>query len=199
MKMQKRFITFEGGEGSGKSTQSRMLYESLKAKGLRVLLTREPGGTDVGESIRAILLTKDLGANTEILLNMASRAYHIETVIKPKLQEGFIVICDRFVDSTACYQGYATGQEIKKIYDLHNMMFDILPDITFLINTDPKEAVKRIEIRGEKSRFDEKSLEFHNKIYEGFNHIANLFENRIIRINGSKDPTLIQQDIISYL
>jgi len=174
-----KFITFEGGEGCGKSTQSKMLYEYLLAKNIPVDLTREIGGTEAGEEMRNILVHQDLLPMSELLQVMAARYEHIHKRIIPLLEKGITVICDRFIDSTACYQGQYTGIDL--VYNIHkSFMSNLLPDITFLIEVKPETAIKRAFLRGDNNKFEQKNLIFHQKIYDGFKIIATKFPDRIM-------------------
>ena len=129
-----KFISFEGGEGCGKSTQCKMLYDYLQSCNIKVVLTREIGGTDSAEAIRDIVVNRELLPMSELMLVMAARYEHIQKLILPKLQEGYIVICDRFVDSTACYQGIDQGIGIEKVYMLYReLMLNLMPDVTFFM------------------------------------------------------------------
>ncbi|MFU7501333.1 MULTISPECIES: dTMP kinase [unclassified Candidatus Tisiphia] len=186
-----KFITFEGGEGCGKSTQSNMLYQYLLSQNIPVDLTREVGGTISAEKMRDILVNQDLLPMSELLQIMAARYEHIHKKIIPKLNSGISVICDRFVDSTACYQGQDIGIDL--VYDLHkSLISDVMPDITFFIDIDPNIALPRALVRGNNNKFESKNIEFHQKVYDGFQYISAKFPNRIVKINAS---TLSVQEI----
>lgn len=193
------FITFEGGEGSGKTTQCRMLYEYLLSRNQEVILTKEIGGTPEAEKIRDLILNSDLLPMSELLLVMAARYEHIHNVILPALARGSSVICDRFVDSTACYQGQVMGLDL--VYKLHKeLMSNILPNITFFIDLPPKIAMPRALARGGNNKFEDKSSTFHQKAYEGFQHIAQIFSNRIVTIEAiNLAPEAIHSVIITKL
>ena len=186
-----KFISFEGGEGCGKSTQSKMLYDALTAKNIDVLLTREVGGTKEAEKIRDILLYSDLLGMSEVMLVMAARFEHLNRLIIPALKSGVWVICDRFVDSTAAYQGKNSDIGIDKIYELHNEFIGaIMPDMTFFIDLTPAAALERAKNRGSNNKFEDKDLAFHDSVYEGFSQISKKFKNRIVRVEAqdlSKD------------
>lgn len=170
------FITFEGPDGSGKSTQAHFLAQNLQEEGYSVLLTREPGGTALGEAVRGILLGKDLQMSneTEALLYAAARAQHVEEKIKPALEQGKIVICDRFVDSSLAYQGYGLGlplEELKKINSFAAR--GLRPNLTFLLDLEPERGLARARIeRGQMDRIEERALEFHSKVRHGFLDLA---------------------------
>ncbi|MGC0372478.1 MAG: hypothetical protein DGJ47_001192, partial [Rickettsiaceae bacterium] len=147
-----KFITFEGGEGCGKSTQSKMLVDALKNKGLDVLHTREIGGTPLAEKIRDLIMQEDFLSKSELFLIMAARCEHLNNVIIPALKKGIWVICDRFIDSTAAYQTINSDLTKGDIYNLHQIMApsstQILPDLTFFLDISPKEGMKRALSRG---------------------------------------------------
>jgi dTMP kinase len=137
-----KFITFEGGEGSGKTTQSKLLFEYLKSQNIKCIWTREIGGTEIAEKIRDIILHNEIHIMTELLLVMAARKEHIENVILPALLGGVTVVCDRFIDSTLCYQGQSLG--IAKVLGLHKEVFgDFFPDLTFFIDVPVEEGLRR--------------------------------------------------------
>lgn len=182
-----KFITFEGSEGCGKSTQSRLLLDYLHSKGLLVQLYREPGGVPVSEKIRALLLDKEhmtMNKECETLLYMAARAQVVEEAILPALQEGTILLCDRFLDSTLAYQGYGCGVPGDIISRLGAFAAKGLePDVTFLLDIDVEEGLRR---RGaERDRIELRSLEYHNKVRAGYLAIAKNNPERIVVIDGS--------------
>ncbi|WP_342270526.1 dTMP kinase [Rickettsia endosymbiont of Orchestes rusci] len=195
------FITFEGGEGIGKSTQCQMLYEYLKSQNIPVILTREVGGTAVAEKMREILVHEELLPMSELLQAMAARYDHMVRKIIPALQEGYIVICDRFIDSTACYQGLELENGIDVVYNLHKtLMPPLMPDITFFIDVEPEIAIKRIKSRGRKTKFDTKGLDFYKENYNCFKELSNRFPERIITIDASYlDTQTIHEMIINNL
>lgn len=197
-----QFISFEGIEGCGKSTQAKKLYEYFLSKQIDCLLTREPGGSLAGEKIRGILLDEEidkLSAKSELLLNFAARIEHVEKVIKPALKGGKIVICDRFVDSTFAYQGSAMGiafEEIEKIQKI--AIGEFIPDITFLINVSVDEAFARISSRGNNNRYEKLGNEFHQKVYEGFFELAKK-NSRINIVDGTQDQQQVFQKILNII
>ena len=197
-----QFISFEGIEGCGKSTQAKKLYEYFLSKQIDCLLTREPGGSLAGEKIRGILLDEEidkLSAKSELLLNFASRIEHVEKVIKPALKSGKIVICDRFVDSTYAYQGSAMGiafEEIEKIQKI--AIGEFMPDITFLINVSVDEAFARISSRGNNNRYEKLGNEFHQKVYEGFFELAKK-NSRINIVDGTQNQQQVFQKILNII
>ena len=182
------FITFEGGEGNGKSTQSRILYEKLKEAGIKCILTHEPGGTEVGELICKILKSdhsEPISAETELLLFNASRSQLIEQVIKPALEDDVIVICDRYTDSTLAYQGYARGLDIDTVKKANLVgSHGIVPDLTFFFDMDPKASFSRIKTKLD--RIEKESLVFHEKVRKGFKAIVKAEPERFVTIDASK-------------
>jgi dTMP kinase len=204
------FITLEGIEGSGKTTQIRQLSTYIEATGYRCVTTREPGGTSIGDKIRAILLNpenNDLSPISELLLYMADRAQHLNSLIKPALDAGKIVLCDRYFDATVVYQGIARGLDTELIYSLHRLLFeDLKPEVTFLLDLPPSvglaRAWKQIDdgIRsGGESRFEEETLAFHEKVRAGYLDLARLEADRFTVIDASQDEKQVQMDIREVL
>ena len=196
-----RFISFEGIEGSGKSTQAKKLHEFFLSKNIAAILTREPGGTKAGEKIREILLDEKiekLSAASEVFLNFAARNQHVENLIKPALQQKKIVICDRFFDSTYAYQGAAFGFDQKVIDEVKKIAIgDFAPNITFLIDLPIELAFSRIHNRKENNRYEKFSADFHQKVRDGFLLLAKK-NPRIKIIDGRKNPQEIFQDILQF-
>lgn len=194
-----RFITFEGIDGSGKSTQARTLAASLKAKGADVVLTREPGGSPGAEEIRELVLTGDpdrWSAETEILLFTASRRDHLEKTINPALAAGKTVISDRFADSTRVYQGATRGDLRHMVDQLHSLMIGREPDLTFVIDMDPEVALARGLARNSgEDRFEDFGLSFQETLRHGFLTLAKAQNNRCVLINGNRSPDEIAADI----
>lgn len=195
------FITIEGGEGIGKSTQCQMLYEYLKSQNIPVILTREIGGTNVAEKMREILVHTDLLPMSELLQAMAARYDHMVKKIIPALQAGNIVICDRFIDSTACYQGLELENGIELVYNLHkDLMPPLMPDITFFIDVESSIAIERVNSRNMSNKFDVRGLDFYNKIYDCFKELSKKFPERIVTIKASDlDPEQVHELIKKYL
>lgn len=195
------FITFEGGEGIGKSTQCQMLYEYLKSQNIPVILTREVGGTNVAEKMREILVHTDLLPMSELLQAMAARYDHMVKKIIPALQAGKIVICDRFIDSTACYQGLELEHSIELVYNLHkDLMPPLMPDITFFIDVESSIAIERVNSRHMSNKFDVRGLDFYNKIYDCFKGLSEKFPERIVTIKASDlDPEQVHELIKKHL
>lgn len=196
------FITFEGIEGSGKSTQVRMLVAALQKLNLPYLTTREPGGTVISEAIRTILLNPDfteMKPETELLLYCASRAQHTGELILPALEAGKIVICDRYFDSTYAYQGAARDLDENLIDTLTLFStYGRIPDITFLIDLPVEVGLARIKER-QLDRLEQENTAFHEKVRQQFLSIANKCPLRYFVLNGSDDPELIHQKIVSAL
>ena len=169
-----KFITFEGSEGSGKSTQIELAQQYLESQGKDVLFLREPGGVKISEDIRSILLdteTKDMSDECETLLYMAARAQLVEEVIIPALNKGTIILCDRFLDSTIAYQGYGNGVDIKMIESIGKFVTQgSEPDLTFLFDLDIEEGFARIN--RPKDRIEQRSVEYHNRVRKGYSQIV---------------------------
>jgi dTMP kinase len=198
-----RFITLEGGEGSGKTTQVRLLSEVLTARNIPHLITREPGGTKNAECLRALVVEGDAEwlPESEMLLFMAARLEHVERVIRPALREGKIVICDRFHDSSRAYQGIAKGLGITFYDQLHRLMLgDFTPDKTFLLDIDPAVGLVRAASRsGVETRFEELGLAFHTRLREGFLTLAAAEPQRIHVINATQELAMIHQQLMRHL
>jgi len=195
------FVTLEGPDGSGKSTQIEYLKEYFQNHGIQCVFTREPGGTDIGEKLRDIILDKDnneMSDMTEALLYAASRAQHVSELIKPSLDAGKAVICDRYVDSSIAYQGYGRGlgESVQKINEY--AIFGCMPDITFLIEIDPKVGKHRIKA-GEQDRLEREKLQFHDRVYEGYKEMAKLHPERIVPVDGTGSREQIREEIARHL
>jgi len=188
------FISFEGGEGSGKSTQAKMLVKYLTQKGYSVFYTREPGGPDISEQIREILLNpknRCMNPKTELLLYMASRAQHVEEFIKKALSEDRVVICDRYTDSSLAYQGGARGISEEVVNFLNDFSTsELYPDITFLFDIAPEEGINRVKLRQknlteEMDRIETEKMEFHHKVRNRYLNIAKNNSERFFIIDAS--------------
>ena len=197
------FVTFEGGEGSGKSTLARLVADQLTKDGFDCLITREPGGTDIAEQIRNILLTKnpqeELLPETEALLFAAARTQHVETKIKPAVAAGKIVISDRWLGSSVAYQGYARRLGIQEVLDINDFgIKGYRPDMEFFIDILPEDAFKRITGRGVADRIESEGMDFHNKVYNGLkiNHANNTYS---IKVNGYLRPEQITKYIVELI
>lgn len=198
-----RFITFEGIDGSGKSTQARALADHLRAKGVDVVLTREPGGSPGAEEVRQLVLTGDpdrWSAETEILLFTAARRDHLEKTIQPALAEGKTVICDRFADSTRVYQGATRGDLRHTVDALHELMIGREPDQTFIIDMDPAVALARgLARKSGEDRFEDFGLSFQETLRHGFLALAQSFPDRCAVIDGNRDAHAIASEIAAHL
>jgi dTMP kinase len=192
------FITFEGGEGSGKSYQSKRLYQRLINAGYNAILTQEPGGTPIGDEITRLLKwppKNKPSALTELFLFNASRAELVNTVIQPAIRNGKIVVCDRFTDSTVVYQGYGLGLDIEMIKILNKFATsDLKPDITFLLLCPPEKGLKRKQ-KQPKDRFEQEDIGFHQKLYESYMELTAIDSNRWVTI----DATMLPEDIESII
>lgn len=186
------FIVFEGGEGSGKSTILDMIYNWMNDNNIECIKTREPGGIKISEQIRSVILDKDntqMDGKTEALLYAAARRQHLIEKVIPALEEGKIVLCDRFLDSSLAYQGYARGLGIDEIYTINKFAIDgYLPDLSILFDLDPKIGLERINRNKnrEVNRLDLEEIDFHNKVREGYNILLNEVNRNIVKIDASK-------------
>ena len=196
-----RFITFEGAEGSGKSTQAKLAARYIRRRGRKVLHIREPGGVPISEAIRKILLSlhsKHMVKECEMLLYMAARAQLVTEIIRPALQKGMIVLCDRFLDSTVAYQGYGYGVDMKIIRTIGRFAtFGICPDLTLLFDIDAEQGLNRISRK--KDRIESRTLAYHRRVRQGYLRLARQDPRRIkvIQANGAK--TVIQDDVRFYI
>jgi dTMP kinase len=204
------FITFEGIEGSGKTTQIKRAYAYFKKQGRDVVITREPGGTDIGEKIRAILLDPEsdgLDPMAELLLYLADRAQHLNKKIRNYLSEGKSVLCDRYFDATLAYQGYARGLNIQLIENLHEFIFnDYKPDLTFLLDLPPQMGLDRAwrQINsgartGKETRFEAEALKFHESVRQGYLALAHREPQRFEIIDASQAADHVSEQILSVL
>lgn len=199
-----QFITFEGGEGVGKSTNIEFCKQLLEHQGIEVVVTREPGGTEIAEVIREQLLKKPhrerMSDVTELLLVFAARAQHIEALIKPALARGCWVLCDRFTDSTIAYQGYGRGLSVDLVRQLKVIaQLGIEPDKTFLLDAPVEVGMGRAQVRGPADRFETEQLDFFTRVREGFLAIASNEPRRVSVINAAQDLPLVQADLSAAL
>jgi dTMP kinase len=185
-----RFISFEGGEGSGKSTQAKRLAERLKLRGHETILTREPGGSPGAEAIRHLLLNgiaKPLGPEAETFMFAAARDDHVATVIRPALDRGAWIVCDRFIDSTRVYQGSLGNVDQRLIRALERLVVgDTMPDVTFIIDVPPEVGLSRAEGRGQGTdRFEAEHIEYHRLLREAYREIAEREPDRCVLVDGT--------------
>ena len=201
--MKGKFISFEGIEGTGKSTQARLLYEWFRDKGHEVILTEEPGGTQIGLEIRKLLLSvehKCMTPLTELLLYNASRAQHIEEVIVPAINRGAIVITDRFFDSTIAYQGYGRGIDLNLLDTIDSIVTaDLRPDITVLLDLDVESGLKRNRGINKTDRLELEDVEFHGRVRRGYHNLAVREPGRIKLIHASGDIGDIHNRIVEII
>ena len=195
------FITLEGPDGSGKSTQTEFLKKYFADRNLPCIFTREPGGTAIGEKLRSIILDKEnqeMCDMTETLLYAAARAQHVQELIKPSLEAGRIVVCDRFIDSSIAYQGYGRnlGDAVRIINEL--AVSGCMPDVTFLLELSPEIGKSRI---GEENRdrLEGEKLEFHDKVYAGYREIAKIYPERFVEIDAGKNIEEIRDVMYAHL
>ncbi len=194
------FITFEGGEGSGKSTQSKLLVEAMQQSGLDSIHTREPGGTQGAEAIRALLVQgeKDRWTrDTELLLHFAARTEHVARLVLPKRLAGIHVVCDRFTDSTLAYQGYGHGIAPERIRQLQRLMLEgFAPDLTFMLDIDVKEGIARAGKRGDnENRYESMAMEFHERVRQGYLAIAKKEPKRCVVLDATESIEDLRQKI----
>ncbi len=201
MARQGHFLTFEGIDGSGKSTQARMLAASLLAQGREVILTREPGGSPGAEEIRRLVLEGHAdrwSAETELLLFNAARRDHLEKTILPAMTRGAVVICDRFADSSRIYQGLTRGDLRAKVDALHDLMIGVEPDLTFLIDIAAAEGLARATARpGKELRFEGMGLGLQETARKGFLALARRFPARFRVVDGARSPDTVAQDVLA--
>ncbi|MCL2576291.1 MAG: dTMP kinase [Defluviitaleaceae bacterium] len=202
--MRRLFISFEGGEGAGKSTQMQMLYSFLAARGFDVVSVRDPGTTNVSEKIRNILKDKatgDISARVEALLYFAARAQMVDEIVRPALDEGKVVITDRFAHSTYVYQGYAGGMDVGNLAQINDFATKgFLPNLTFYLQISPENGLKRKAAQQDLDRIEAKGLEYHKQISAGYDKIAADDESgRIITIDATLPAEEIHNKIVSHI
>ena len=194
------FITFEGPEASGKSSQIILLAKYFKKENIPFIITREPGGTKLAESLRKLILSKNTNINNleEILLLMAARSNHINNVIMPNIKRGIVVISDRYADSTFVYQGFVNKFGINKAKKLHSILLNnFQPNITFLFKIKITEILKRLKKRKNKNKYDKIDINFHKSVINGYKKISN--SKRFIAIDGTKSMSKIHKKILMNL
>ncbi|WP_367667792.1 dTMP kinase [Paenibacillus sp.] len=199
------FITLEGGEGAGKSSAIELLTNKLKQQELDVVVTREPGGVRIAEKIRSIILNPEhteMDARTEALLYAAARRQHLVEVVVPAIERGAIVLCDRFVDSSLAYQGYARRLGMEDVWEINRFaIHDMMPDITFWLDIDPQAGLNRIAANQnrEVNRLDQEQLAFHEAVREGYDQIAKQHPERIVQLDATQTLTEISKQMYDIL
>jgi dTMP kinase len=200
-----KFITFEGPEGAGKTTIIQMLEQSLRKIGYPVLLTREPGGIKIAEEIRHVILNPEntkMDPRTEALLYAAARRQHLTERVIPALGEGQIILCDRFLDSSLAYQGFARGLGMKEVYQINQFAINgTMPHLTFYLDIDPEIGLRRINQNQEReiNRLDLEKLDFHYKVREGYLILLKMFPERIHLVDASKSVNEVYEEIYNKI
>jgi dTMP kinase len=195
------FITFEGGEGSGKTTLILSLMDWLKENNIEAISTREPGGSKIAEKIRGIILdveNKQITSKTEALLFAAARVQHLEETVLPALSLNKVVVCDRYIDSSLAYQGCARGLGIEAVLKINAFAVEHMPNYTVYIDQDPEIGLSRIKSR-DNNRLDLEQLDFHKKVRAGYLKLAELYKNRYIVINGNQSMDALIADVKAHL
>lgn len=198
--MKMKFITFEGGEGSGKTTIIKMLMEKLNEKGINAVVSREPGGSQISEQIRNVILNienKNMDYMTEALLYAASRCQHLKEIVWPNIEKGNLVVCDRYLDSSLVYQGCARGLGIEKVYDINmNATNGFLPDLTIYLDVTPEVGLMRIQSNNrDVNRLDLEKMTFHEEVRKGYLKIADMFPERIVKIDATRSVEEVYRDV----
>ena len=203
MEQRGKFITYEGCDGCGKSTQLKLMSEYLTQKGIAHVFTREPGGGKIPEAIREILLNgknAEMTDECEALLYAAARAQHLKDKVEPALAQGKLVICDRYVDSSIAYQAYARGLGLDFVKKINAFAIEnYLPDATVFIDLTPEAAFARKKGADENDRLEQAGMAFHNRVYAGYDAIAKADTNRVLRIDGNATPQEIFQNVLKKL
>lgn len=198
--MLKRFITIEGGEGCGKSTLCLHLNKLLEAKNIDHIITREPGGIPASEEIRAVIMNHEIARKSEVLLFAAARNEHLTQKILPALEQGKYVICDRYVDSSLAYQGYAQGLGIDNVLNINKYVIgDNFPHITFWLDMDVEEALSRITDVREINRFDQKATKFHEDVRKGYGVLMDMYPDRYIRLDATKPVEQLAEEVLKAI
>ncbi|WLD93441.1 dTMP kinase [Alkalihalobacillus sp. AL-G] len=199
------FITFEGPEGAGKTTILQRLDQELKKRSVPFISTREPGGIDIAEQIRSVILNPEntkMDGRTEALLYAAARRQHLVEKVLPALQEGKTVLCDRFIDSSLAYQGFARNLGIEEVYSINRFATeDRMPDLTFYFNISPEAGLGRIDDNEsrEKNRLDLEKLDFHQRVQDGYERVLKMFPDRFVIINAEQTVEQVYADILKVL
>ena len=199
------FISFEGGEGAGKTTQADLLRQRLESSNIPILLVREPGTTQLGEQVRNIIKSRNNVPAADALLFMAARAQLMNDIIVPNLRKGTTVVCDRFSDSTIAYQGYGGSLNLDRLKHANELATnEVVPDLTILLDVPPETGLNRRDVADKSAgetqrRFEELPIRFHRNVQRGYRELANHEPNRWIRIDGSRDPKEVAQDVWQHV
>lgn len=195
-----KFITIEGTDGSGKTTVTKMLEEYLLNKGYKVITTREPGGVDVSEKIRNIILFEDIDPKTEALLFAASRREHIIKKIIPALSAGYVVLCDRFLDSSIAYQVFGRNLDEQNVLDINSFALEGLePDLTLYFDVDINTGLSRVSNRVENNNLDNEQNDFYIRVKKGYDYTSEKYQNRVVKINANNDINTVFCDSIAVV
>lgn len=199
-----RFVTFEGPEGAGKSTVARLVVRELELAGLAVSFTREPGGTELGRRLRETLLASSssihVDTRAELLMFLADRAQHVAQVIRPALESGQMVVCDRYVHSTLAYQGFGRGLDLVELSDMVRFATDgLLPDLVVLVDIDPALGQSRVTGRGSPDRIESAGLEFHRRVRDGFVALADADAERFLVLDGAAELSVSVAKVLKRL
>lgn len=198
----KNFITFEGGECSGKTSIINAVKQVFDEKGIKYISTREPGGIRIAEDIRNIILDVNNTAMTsecETLLYAAARMQHLQERVLPALKDGYVVLCDRFLDSSLAYQGYARGIGMDNVLKANSFALDYLPELTLFIDVTPEVALKRLCKRDKADRLDLEAMDFHKKVYDGYHEVMEMYKDRVVRIDGNQSLEDVTKDCIKVI
>ena len=202
----KNFITFEGGECSGKTTIIGEISKLFDEMNIKYVSTREPGGIKIAEKIRNIILdveNTEMTSETEALLYAAARMQHLHEKVIPMCEKGYVVLCDRFLDSSIAYQGFARGLGVEKVLNINSFALDYLPDLTIFIDVKPDVALKRLALRDKSDRLDLEGIKFHDKVYQGYQEACKLYPDRIKVVDGNQSLEKVIEDckkvVLDYL
>ena len=197
------FISLEGPDASGKTTQVNNITSALSARGISYVVTREPGGTALGETVRDMLLSHkfpQMSKVTEMLLYAASRAQHVSELIRPSLEEGKYVVCDRFIDSSLVYQGLGLGLGIEEVFKLNMVATEgLLPDLTIVLGLSAEQSLERLAGKGELDRIESRSLSYHQSVSQGYQRLGELFPNRVVSFDGRLPAEVITRAIMEKI
>ncbi|SDI11266.1 dTMP kinase [Alteribacillus persepolensis] len=199
------FITFEGCEGAGKTTVLHHLYHMLEEQGYKVLKTREPGGIEIAEKIRTIILDPvhtEMEERTEALLYAAARRQHLVEKVVPALHEGYTVLCDRFIDSSLAYQGYARGVGIEEVFQINKFAIgDYMPDKTIYLDISPEVGLSRIKQNSDReyNRLDQEKITFHHRVYEAYSMLLDKFPNRLTKVKADQPIDQVVQSVLTNI